>query len=57
MSEPEIPLIVFTCGRKPDHEHKWDGPEEPLYREDGSVCGGTATCSICGRSAFEEAEW
>ncbi len=48
------PLTIFLCGPS-KCEHDYAGLE-PII-ENGKEVGGTAVCSKCGRSAFDEEAW
>ena len=54
VAKPGDALTVFACGPS-QCEHDYNG-YEPII-EDGREIGGTAVCSKCGRTAFDEAAW
>lgn len=48
------PITVLLCGPS-KCEHDYSGWEDIV--EDGRVVGGTAVCSKCGCTAYDEAAW
>ena len=52
-SDSEVTL--FVCGPNKTCVHDYAGWQDII--EDGRIVGGTAICTKCGRTAYEEAQW
>ena len=47
--------MVFVCGPNKNCAHDYSGWQD--IEEGGRIVGGTAVCTKCGQTAFEEDMW